>query len=309
MRERAEAMVLASFVADAHALGAHWIYDMDEIATRFGVVDELLPPPSDSFHAGKGRGAFTHYGDQALLLLRTLARHDTFNQDEFAAAWRTYMSEYEGYRDNATKQTLKAMESGSLTQSGSPSRDFSAVGRIAPLAYLYRDEHEALARVAREQAAVTHNSSVVLEAAEYFAWVVWHVLNRNTPTAALKAAAEQVASPSIRELVEQGLASAGSETRAAAEEFGQHCPTQAALPLTVHLIARHEGSLRSALIENVAAGGDSAARGMVTGMVLGAFHGRDGIPDGWAEDLLAYKEINALLEDLEAYFYRNGASA
>jgi ADP-ribosylglycohydrolase len=309
MRERAEAMVLASFVADSHALGAHWIYDIDDIATRFGVVDELLPPPSDSFHAGKGRGAFTHYGDQTLLLLRTLAKHDTFDQEEFAREWRRYMTDYDGYKDHASQQTLASMEKGALTESGSPSRDLSAVGRIAPLAYLYRDEHEVLVRVAREQAAVTHNSSIVLDAAEYFAWVVWHVLNHKTPTAALRAASEQVTSENIQELVAAGLDSADHETRDAAEEFGQNCPTQAALPLTVHLIAKYEGSLRSALIQNVAAGGDSAARGMVAGMVLGAFHGRDGIPDGWVEDLIAYKEINSLLEDLEAYFYRNGASA
>ncbi len=309
MRERAEAMVLASFVADSHALGAHWIYDIDEIERRFGTIDELLPPPSDSFHAGKSRGQFTHYGDQTLILLRTLTRHNSFSQIEFARAWKEAMTEYTGYRDHATRETLTSMESSPVTEAGSSSMDLSAAGRIAPLAYLYRDEHEDLARFAREQAAVTHNSPVVLDSAEYFAWVVWHVLNRKTPTAALKAAAEQISSVEVRELVDQGLASTQIETRDAAVRFGQHCPASAALPLTVHLIAKYEGSLRSALVANTGTGGDSAARGMLTGMVLGAFHGRDGIPDGWAEDLVAYREINALLEDLEAHFYRNGASA
>jgi ADP-ribosylglycohydrolase len=112
-----------------------------------------------------------------------------------------------------------------------------------------------------------------------------------------------------KELVERGLSSVDEDTVKVALRFGQGSDTSAALPVTVHLIAKHEGSLEHALLANVAAGGDSAVRGMIAGMVLAAFHGRDAIPDEWLEDLRAYKEIVALLEDLEARIQRNGLSA
>ncbi|MFW5690060.1 MAG: ADP-ribosylglycohydrolase family protein [Spirochaetota bacterium] len=307
MRERAEAMVLASFAADSHALGAHWIYDIEEITSRYGRVERLLPPPPDSFHAGRQKGSLTHYGDQTLLLLRYLASRKHFQLDEFAPLWREYMRGYDGYIDHATQETLEHLEAGSPpAEAGSHMTDLSAAGRIAPLVYLYRDHADELVEVARTQSAFTHNAPIVIGATEFLARVLWRVLNGRTPTNAIRRVLEHDVDPKIQELVEAGLASTDRETPEVALEFGQSCSATGALPLSIHLIAKYEGSLRGALVENVAVGGDSAARGMVVGMVLGAFHGRDAIPDEWIEELSAYREISTLLEDLEATLQRNG---
>ena len=44
MKDRLQAMVLASFVADSLALGVHWIYDTKSILKNFGRVESLLKP-------------------------------------------------------------------------------------------------------------------------------------------------------------------------------------------------------------------------------------------------------------------------
>lgn len=309
MRERAEAMVLASFAADSHALGAHWIYDMDEIATRYGRVERLLPPPPDSFHAGRAMGSFTHYGDQTLLLLRHLASHRDFVLPSFADEWREFAERYDGYHDKAMKATVNNLASGAgPAEAGSSSEELSAAGRIAPLVYLYRDDRAAIVRTAREQCALTHNSAVAVEATEFLARVLWRVMNGKTPTAAIRTVIDESPDSPVVALVRAGLESTTLGTRDAAKRFGQGCGTKSALPLAVHLIATYEGSLRNALVENVGVGGDSAARGMVVGMVLGAFHGRDAIPDEWIEEMRAYREISTLLEDLEAIHQRNGVA-
>ncbi|HSO10397.1 MAG TPA: ADP-ribosylglycohydrolase family protein, partial [Desulfoprunum sp.] len=69
----------------------------------------------------------------------------------------------------------------------------------------------------------------------------------------------------------------------------------AALPAAVHLILRYETDLRQALIENVMAGGDSAARGLVVGMILGAAGGPAAIPPEWLADLAALPQIQNCL--------------
>jgi ADP-ribosylglycohydrolase len=48
--------------------------------------------------------------------------------------------------------------------------------------------------------------------------------------------------------------------------------------------------------QNVYAGGDSCARGMVAGMILGAYNGLDNIPMQWREALNTKEHIASYLE-------------
>ena len=66
-------ILITSLVADALSLGSHWIYSQREIAEKFGHIDGYSDPAT-SYHPGKRAGDFTHYGDQTMLLLRSLAR-------------------------------------------------------------------------------------------------------------------------------------------------------------------------------------------------------------------------------------------
>jgi len=53
------------------------------------------------------------------------------------------------------------------------------------------------------------------------------------------------------------------------------------------------------LIENAMAGGDSAGRGLIVGMTLGAHLGKDAIPQKWLSDLRSYQEIVDLMDQVE----------
>ncbi len=52
----------AAFVADAYALGAHWIYDEAQLKS-LDLNWEALNAPQAIWHKGKQKGDFTHYGD------------------------------------------------------------------------------------------------------------------------------------------------------------------------------------------------------------------------------------------------------
>lgn len=71
-----------------------------------------------------------------------------------------------------------------------------------------------------------------------------------------------------------------------------------ALPAVLQLVLTHEDDLEQCLIENVMAGGDSAARGLAAGMILGARLGMDAIPARWLADLRQRKHIEQLLAQL-----------
>ena len=78
-------------------------------------------------------------------------------------------------------------------------------------------------------------------------------------------------------------------------KVGKASPTEGTLPASVYLILRYEHDLVSALQANVMVGGDNASRGTVIGMVLGAFHGVQAIPQRLRDGLNAWQHCNELL--------------
>ncbi len=302
MKTQKSAMVLASFVADSLALGAHWIYDTADIDRKFGRVEELLAPGADSYHKGKERGAFTHYGDQTLVLLESLAACGRFSLEDFARAWRGLFTGYQGYVDKATVATVENMDHGlPLDQCGSRSSDLGGAARIAPLVYRYHDDRETLLAAVRSQTQLTHNNPATLAGADFIAKVVYEVLRGTQPLTAMEQALEQgVADIDLDIRIRSALDSASKESRGVIKQFGQVCGIAAALPGALHLVLRYPDDLKTALIENVMAGGDSAARGLVVGMVLGARLGGEAIPEAWLTGMVAYPRIVELLEQIDA---------
>jgi len=96
-------------------------------------------------------------------------------------------------------------------------------------------------------------------------------------------------------MVKAGIQSRTEDTRQTIEKFGQMCSVPAALPSTIHLIVKYEDNLSEALIENIMAGGDSSARGMLAGFIIGSYQGIDSIPDSWLTDMIAYEKILGLM--------------
>jgi ADP-ribosylglycohydrolase len=301
MTKNAKAMVLASFAADALALGAHWIYDTDRIIATFTRVETFQKPDENAYHATRNAGEFTHYGDQMLVLLESLAACRGFDLKHFAARWRNHQQHYTGYVDSATRLTLNNFKNGKAPETaGSESNELGGAARIAPLAYAYRTSRDEMENSARIQTAMTHNHILVIDSAAFFAGVVFRILQGESPVAAIEATiALQFRREPFQTWVKNGIESRASDTTAAINRFGQMCEIDAAFPGVIHLVARYENNLREALVENVMAGGDSAARGMITGMLLGAYHGLEAIPEPWLTELAAREKIIALLEEID----------
>jgi ADP-ribosylglycohydrolase len=297
MKEKGDAMVMAAFIGDSLALGVHWIYDVDRIRKDFGRVDSLLKPDPASYHPTKDRGDFTHYGDQMLVLLHSVAAMKGFDLQDFSSRWRGLFKDYNGYVDKATKSTLDGYGAGKDPEAaGSSSTDLAGAARIAPLVRVYRDRTDLLVEAAKAQTRMTHRDPQVVECAVFFARVCSMVLAGASPLDAMKRVSETDPSVSpVKAWVAAGIQSTGKESTQAIVEFGQSCHAAQALPGVVHLIVKYESDLKEALVQAVMAGGDSAARAMAVGMVLGARLGWEGIPSEWLAALKKRDEIQKLL--------------
>jgi ADP-ribosylglycohydrolase len=300
MKDKLKAMLLGSFAGDALSLGAHWVYNTHVIDKKFGTVDRFYDPLT-SYHTGKKKGDFTHYGDQMLVLLESITECGGFDLDHFARSWRSFFETYQGYFDHATKDTLENMHAGKdLRTCGSSSDDLSGAVRIAPIVYACHHDSEALVDAARKQTVLTHNHETVVDAAAFLALTVYNVLKGQSPSEAItEVLTEKFPSGPVNTLVTKGLDSKSGDTRQIIAQFGQMCSVEAALPASVHLIAKYEKDFRQAMVENVMAGGDSAARGILAGMVLGAAVGTTAIPPEWTDDLNVHDRIVSLVQSLD----------
>jgi ADP-ribosylglycohydrolase len=151
----------------------------------------------------------------------------------------------------------------------------------------------------RAQTALTHGTPVVIDAAEFITRTVFLLMRGVSIPSALQAAA---GFPYKALPAEKYLKRAGEmrqrPTLEAVEELGQSCAIEKALPSAMAILLRHGDSLETALTENVMAGGDSAARGMLLGTLLGAAHGRRAIPERWSEALQARSKVETFLESV-----------
>lgn len=278
--------VLGSFAGDALALGAHWIYEPAEIEKRFGRITDFVDPADNKYHGHRKPGEFTHYGDQALELMRSLEPGQGFSIDAFKILWIMMWDDYSGYVDGATKATLE--------QGGSDSNELGGASRIAPLIAALADAGAAeLMEAAKAQTAFTHGDPGVSETAAFFALLTRKLLDDADFETALKAAvAQDFQHIGPAQAIKEARRDRDADTVAAMKARGLDCHLPSALPATLYLILKHGDSLEEALIENTMAGGDSAARGLCIGMVLGAKLGWESIPERWIDGMKAGEEIS-----------------
>ena len=303
-RERFSGMLEATLAADSLALAPHWIYDQAELTAKFGRVTGLLEPPPGSYHAGKPLGAQTHYGDQVLVLMESLeATGGNFVMEDFARRWREFWRGSKAYCDHATKETLAHLDTGGgLTHAGSGSTELGGPGRIAPLlAALRAEETPTIVGAARAQTALTHASPVALDAAELIARTVLLLARGISIPTALRTTTADVEYRALpaADYFARAEEAAKLPVAQAVEKLGASCPLEKALPAVFAILLRHGDDLETALIENVNAGGDSAARGLVLGTFLGAAHGRRAVPARWTEGLQARAQIATFLAAME----------
>ncbi|MCW1923631.1 ADP-ribosylglycohydrolase family protein [Luteolibacter arcticus] len=290
-------LVLPSFFGDALALGPHWVYDPAKIAVWYPGGIRSYDAPRSSYHpASKAAGDLTHYGDQTLALLESLAGAGG-SLANWPADWRhwaeTIRDDKSSYFDGATRGTLENLAAG--VAEPSDSHDLGGAARIAPL-FAFTREVETLVPLARAQTALTHGDPQVIDAAEFFARAALSIAGGAGFEETFDEAASHPydALPAI-DWVTLGRDAADGDLAAQAGALGLGCGIGGAFPITLAVAFRHEADPVAALSANAMLGGDSAARGLLLGLLLGARHGAAAFPAEWSSGLRSIETIERLL--------------
>lgn len=115
---KGEHAILGALVADAASLGLHWLYDQSRILALEPDVPEFHEPSASDLadtpgyfaHAKKRAGDLSQYGEQVLVMLRTLhagqGKYDLARYQSIFCDYFGYGGDYVGYIDRATRDTL-----------------------------------------------------------------------------------------------------------------------------------------------------------------------------------------------------------
>jgi len=284
-------MVLGAFLGDALALGPHWIYNIEDIKKEFGTITGLTAP-STNYHSGKNKGDFTHYGDQALMLFQFLKVNAEIEKSSFYEQYLNYMHAYTGYKDHATRETIENLEH--HVNEGSHSSELGGFTRFPGLIYMNQKEKDKGIEQLVLQTRLTHNSDVLIERVVFITKLIYMILKGTKPSDGINSL-KQTSKKLIYDDIEKAVSLLNYPTGQAIKQLGQSCDSDYAFPAVIYMVLKYEDHFEEALIENVMAGGDSAARGMVIGGILGAYHGDECLPIGWLASMNHLKDIENLM--------------
>jgi ADP-ribosyl-[dinitrogen reductase] hydrolase len=312
VQDRLRGAVWGQFVGDAAALGAHWIYDLQELSAKFpgGVLGFENPQPGH-YHEGRKPGDQTHYGDGALVLLESIAEVGGFDARAFGKRFVDTFgsSNYRGYLDHATKDTLENYRT--FCESNPPDRfDFqqgadddqlAGASRLASLVARYWREPN-LSELVEVATKVCQNNPTAIEYMKFHGLFLVELLFGRDIHRALNNAQLRLdlvapnLSPEIRQKIQQALGETLEEVTEATLTFGQACPLPQSFPSALHAFLKHSDDFETAILATLRAGGDNAGRAAMLGAWLGAHLGMGAIPKDWRTKLTAESRISAALD-------------
>ncbi|TDU73430.1 ADP-ribosylglycohydrolase [Prosthecobacter fusiformis] len=305
---RFQGALWGQFVADAAALGTHWIYDLEDLSKKFPKgIHGFEKPKTGHYHEGKQPGDQTHYGDTALLLLESVAAcGGRFRENDFGMRFESYFTgpNCRSYKDHSTRETLEHLQKqpGNF-QNGADDDQLATVSRLAPVVVSYqRDDFTLVADAIRRLTHVTQNHPTAVACATAHGMLL-RTLLRGTPfreAFELTRKSREVSCDGS-DYFEFAYMLREMDVITATGRFGQSCPLPQSFPSALHAAWRHQDSFEDAVLNTLRAGGDNAGRASMIGAWLGAAHGIEGIPSAWLEKLTAKERIAKAIEQLSSH--------
>ena len=311
LADRLQGMIWGQFVGDAASLGAHWIYNLEELSAAYPEgISGFEAPREGHYHYGKQPGDLTHYGDGALILLQSVAELGRFDERDFGARFVAGMDPktYGGYIDHATRGTLDLKREFEEKHPGKPfdyqrganDDQLATVTAIAPVVVAHYGDEELL-EVVERATRVRQNNERAVTYVRTFAQILLELLAGRDIHSALHRT-EEIAGrigdqgPLLKGKIESAFMRLSESVERATDQLGQSCPLPSSFPSAVHSLLKFDGGFGETVLRVIRAGGDNAGRSAMVGAWLGAHLGVDAIPSQWRERLTESERIAGWIE-------------
>ncbi len=307
-------MIWGALVADAAALGTHWIYNLEDLKAKYpdGIKGFEAPLPGH-YHAGKQPGDQTHYGDAALVLLETVAQSGSFDPVAFGESFVTRMDpqNYSGYLDSATRGTLETYRQWAEThpgeafdfQQGADDDQLASITSIAPVVALTLSDPQWVDTLTAATRVRQNNARAVAYVITH-ARILRELLQGIDLHSALHRVEEEAAKdPNFGLELKRRFSDAFARKHLSPEEatgqLGQSCPLISSFPSALAVAIQNPEDFADTILRVIRSGGDNAGRAAIVGAWLGASLGQDAIPAAWIERLSAKERISKAISTLQ----------
>ncbi len=307
-------MIWGQLIGDAFCLGTHWIYNLHDLNTFYPKLQGFEAPRPGHYHEGKAPGAFTHYGEAALLLLESVADSGRLDVLDYGRRFVGHYghSDYKGYLDSATRGTLEIASvdtsgqaaEGFAFQSGADDDQLATATSLAPVVARYYGSEEMEERVA-EVTRVRQNHPRSIAYMGMYAQILATLLKGTDMHSALHQVQETSAKdPEFGSELAQRFKDVFErkhlDTSTATEQLGQSCPLKNSFPAALVAVIQTPDDFADTLLRIAAAGGDNAGRAAIAGALLGAHLGINAIPEKMRERVSEKERIVAAIEKILA---------
>lgn len=325
IQDRAMGAIMGAYIGDALGVGPHWFYDLDEQHRLYGDwINDYTNPQPDRYHGGMTAGQQSQSGLILNMLIDSILTIGEYNETDFCKRLDNDLFPLLDGTANVgpggfTSQSIR--EAWVLrTQHNKPWGDVAgftdnteAAERILALSVRYANNPTQLASTVSSNTLLTQcdetiNAMTVAYGAVLGMLVQGHALDEDlsgklmalvgehqlpfhamTIPGSKPSGAGTFASP-------DALLTPSSIARAAHEDliqpawkvslvYGMPCAVYHQFPACYYLAARYSNDFENAVLHAINGGGQNMARAMLTGALVGAQVGIQGIPKRFIEGL------------------------
>ncbi|MBO9480820.1 ADP-ribosylglycohydrolase family protein [Salinisphaera sp. G21_0] len=293
-RHRAYESVIGALVADAAAMGFHWLYDQALIAKYGGESPEFHTPVRAEYqdkgyfaHEGKQAGEFSHYGAQLLSMQDAIIANGQYSEQSYIESfqkWFDFGGQWQGYTDHPTRQTLlnlhqRKSNDEPLAACGADDTQNPALSKLPPLIAVHGQDQDLMEKV-ESAVRVTNNNDSAVTFAKAVTIMIKSAHEGLSPEQCVEQAKE--VSEDITKAIKIAESMLNRRPKEVAQEVGMHCSLDASFIVITHLLLQAE-NYEKTVRENIYCGGDSCGRAIPLGAILSAcFFGSDkAMPTSW----------------------------
>jgi ADP-ribosyl-[dinitrogen reductase] hydrolase len=334
-KSRIVGAILGAFIGDALGVGCQWYYEPGMLEKDFGPwIDNYVDPKADStfrwakvmkhrFEKGVRAGDGSQTAEFIQMLLESVAKNKGYNKSDFTQRVDTFLENLDGepgdpyagiWTDEAVRVVRKARLNGISWDDDSfysPADSADCAMRGVVLAAAYRNPIELIEMASQDASLFFQDRFLIGHLLTYVIFVqgvingiplsgfrqylrklgddhqiMKHILNFDTIGCPGKG--EIALDPEIRTISPVKFC----------KVYGLDCQALNLLPGTYYLSYRYNNNFEMAVLSAINSGGNNMARATLTGGIVGAMVGIEGIPERFIKGLKQGEKYLKLANDI-----------